>query len=163
MNDLLSLSVYIKKWIIVFTVNKLILIYLTWFVLNFVNYKYNFFLKRNDVCLMPLSTVVCVFFFHVHSLWRLIPLEQLQFQGKDQRFCVLKRFLTSAKSFHRYFRMKHPACLTNQRLDSILRYFCNSHILIAGKKSELSIIKWPRNPMLNAVMTLWQRLGNFGQ
>ena len=45
MNDL-SLSVYVKKWIIVFIVNKLILIYFTWFVYiytiyTFVNYKYN--------------------------------------------------------------------------------------------------------------------------
>ena len=57
MSDL-SLYVYVKKWILVFIVNKLILIYFTWFVYTFVNYKYNFFLKRNDVCLMPLSTLV---------------------------------------------------------------------------------------------------------
>ena len=30
----------------------------TWFVYTFVNYKYNVLLKRNDVCLMPLSTFV---------------------------------------------------------------------------------------------------------
>ena len=43
---------------IVFIVNNLILIYFTWFVYTFVNYKYNVLLKRNDVCLMPLSTFV---------------------------------------------------------------------------------------------------------
>ena len=57
MNDL-SLSVYVKKRIIVFIVNELILIYFTWFVYAFVNYKYNVLLKRDNVCLMPLSTFV---------------------------------------------------------------------------------------------------------
>ena len=43
-----------------FIVNKLILIYFTWFVYinTFVNYKYNVFLKRNDACLMPFTTFV---------------------------------------------------------------------------------------------------------
>ena len=45
MNDL-SLFVYVKKWIIVFIVSKLILIYFTWFVYTFINYKYNFYLER---------------------------------------------------------------------------------------------------------------------
>ena len=40
------LSVYVKKWIIVFILNKLILIYFTWFVHTFVNYKYNVLLER---------------------------------------------------------------------------------------------------------------------
>ena len=53
----LSLSVYVRKWI-VFIVNKLILIYFTWFVYAFVNYKYNVLLKKDDVFLMPLSTFV---------------------------------------------------------------------------------------------------------
>ena len=57
MNDL-SLSLYVKKWIIVFIVNKLILTYITWFVHNFVNYKYNVLLKRDHVCFMPLITLV---------------------------------------------------------------------------------------------------------
>ena len=37
-------------------VNKLNLIYFIWFVYAFVNYKYNVLLKRDDVCLIPLST-----------------------------------------------------------------------------------------------------------
>ena len=41
-----------------FIVNKLIIIYFTWFVYTFVNYKYNVLLKRDDVLLMPLSTFV---------------------------------------------------------------------------------------------------------
>ena len=57
MNDL-SLSVYVKKWIIVFIVNKLNFIYFTWFVYTFINYKYNVLLKRDDACLMQLSTFV---------------------------------------------------------------------------------------------------------
>ena len=57
MNDR-SLSVYVKKWIIVFIVNKLNFIYFTWFVYTFANYKYNVLLKRDNVCLMPLSTFV---------------------------------------------------------------------------------------------------------
>ena len=57
MNDR-SLSAYVKKWIIVFIVNKLSLIYFNWFAYSFVTYKYNFLLKRDDVCLIPLSTFV---------------------------------------------------------------------------------------------------------
>ena len=56
-NDL-SLSAYVKKWIVLFIVNKLILIYFTWFVYTFANCKYNVLLKRDNVCLMPLSTFV---------------------------------------------------------------------------------------------------------
>ena len=43
---------------IVFIVYKLNFIYFTWFVYTFVNCKYNVRLKRDDVCLMPLSTFV---------------------------------------------------------------------------------------------------------
>ena len=57
MNDR-SLSVYVKEWIIVYIVNKLNLIYFTWFAYTFVNYKYNVLLKIDDVCLMLLSTFV---------------------------------------------------------------------------------------------------------
>ena len=57
MNDR-SLSVYVKKWIIVLTVNKSNFTNFTWFVYTFVNYKYNVLLKRDDVCLIPLSTLV---------------------------------------------------------------------------------------------------------
>ena len=53
-----SLSVYVKNLIIELIVNKLNLIYFTWFVYSFVNYKYNVPLKRHDVCLTPLSTFV---------------------------------------------------------------------------------------------------------
>ena len=57
--SLLLLDV-VNEWlcIIVFIVNKLNCIYFTWFVHTFVNYKYNAHLKRADVCLMPLSTLV---------------------------------------------------------------------------------------------------------
>ena len=93
MNDC-SLSVYGKKWIIVFIVNKLNFIYFTWFVYTFVNYKYNVLLKRDDACLIALST-----------------------------FVTLSRF-------------------------------------DEGKKSEYSVVKWPRNPILNVMATLQQRCGN---
>ena len=53
-----SLSVYVKMLMIVFIVYKLNFIYFTWFVYTFVNCKYNVRLKRDDVCLMPLSTFV---------------------------------------------------------------------------------------------------------
>ena len=29
-----------------------------------------------------------------------------------------------------------------------------------GKKSEYSVVKWPRNPILNVMATLQQRCGN---
>ena len=57
MNDH-SLSVYVKKWIIVLILNILNFLYFTWFVYTFVNYKGNVILKRDDVCLIPLSTLV---------------------------------------------------------------------------------------------------------
>ena len=57
MNDR-SLFAYVKKWIIVFIVNKLNFRYFAWFVYTFVNYKYNVILKRDDVCLIPLNTFV---------------------------------------------------------------------------------------------------------
>ena len=57
MNDR-SLSAYVKKWIIVLILNILNFIYFTWFVYTFVNYKGNVILKRDDVCLIPLSTLV---------------------------------------------------------------------------------------------------------
>ena len=41
-----------------YIVNKLNFIYFTWFVYTFVNYKYNVLAKRDDVCLLPLSTFV---------------------------------------------------------------------------------------------------------
>ena len=44
------------------SVNKLILIYFTWFVYTFVDYKYNVLLKRDDECLMPLNTFVTLTF-----------------------------------------------------------------------------------------------------
>ena len=34
---------------------------------------------------------------------------------------------------------------------------------MVGKKSELSVIKWPRKQLFNIVATLWQRLDNVGQ
>ena len=48
MNDL-SLSVHVKKWIIVIIVNRLILIYFTCFLYTFVNYKYNILLENGFV------------------------------------------------------------------------------------------------------------------
>ena len=48
MNDL-SLSVHVKKWIIVIIVNRLILIYFTWFLYTFVNYKYKVLLENGSV------------------------------------------------------------------------------------------------------------------
>ena len=43
-----------------FIVNKSILIYFTWFVHNFANCKYKVLLKRDNVCLIPLSTFVAL-------------------------------------------------------------------------------------------------------
>ena len=86
MNDL-RLYVYVKKLVTVVTVNKSILIYFTCFVHNFVNHKYNVLLKKNDVCLMPLNTFLCVCFTSIHRK-DFICLEQLKCQGTDQRCCT---------------------------------------------------------------------------
>ena len=47
-----------KTALYLFIVNKLVLIYFTWFVYTFVNYKYNVLLKTDVVCLMSLGTFV---------------------------------------------------------------------------------------------------------
>ena len=62
MNDL-SLSVYVKNVNNLFIVNKLVLIYFTWFAFTFLNYKYNVLLKRDDVYLIPLRTFVTLSYF----------------------------------------------------------------------------------------------------
>ena len=62
MNDL-SLSVYGKNVNNLFIVNKLVLIYFTWFAFTFLNYKYNVLLQRDDVCLIPLRTFVTLSYF----------------------------------------------------------------------------------------------------
>ena len=41
-----------------YIVNKLNFTYFTWSGYTFVNYKYNVLLKKDDACLMPLSTFV---------------------------------------------------------------------------------------------------------
>ena len=68
----LSLSVYVKKWVIGFIVNQLILIYFAWFVYTFVNYKYNALLKRNDVFLMQLITFVTLSRFDERKETRIV-------------------------------------------------------------------------------------------
>ena len=60
-------SVYLKKCIIVLIVNKLILIYFTWFVYTFANYKYNVLLKRDDVCLISQGKI-SIYCCHIHEI-----------------------------------------------------------------------------------------------
>ena len=142
MNDF-SLYVYVKKWIIVIIVNKLILIYFTRFVHNFVNHKYNVLLKRNDVCLMTLNTFVCVCVFHVHSPWRLHLSGTVGMSGNRSTKLWWRRFFPLPSPFiatlapslatlscsHTRSRQSHESTrvrLACQRLDLILQYFCNS-------------------------------------
>ena len=58
-----------------YIVNKLNFIYFTWFVYTFVNYKYNVLLNRDDVYLMPLTTLVTLSRFD---------------EGKEIRIAVVK-------------------------------------------------------------------------
>ena len=109
---------------------------------------------------------MCFTFIHREDL---ICLEQLECQGTDQRCCVeVVPFLCQVPLSYSHTRSRESHELTRvrlvcQRLDSLLKCFCNSHVSMAGKKSELSVIKWPRNQLLNVVVTLWQRLDNVGQ
>ena len=57
---------------IVFIVYKLNFIFFTWFVYTFVNCKYNVRLKRDDVCLMPLSTFVTLSRFNERKEIRVV-------------------------------------------------------------------------------------------
>ena len=104
-------------------VSKLVLIYFTWFIHNFVNYKCNV-LKRNNACLMPLSTFMCVSMcvcVHacVHAcvcvsrplMVKASSVSNSSNVGEQINDVVLKTFLSSSKSLHHYFRMKYHACL----------------------------------------------------
>ena len=66
------ICLYRKVWIVVFIVNELILIYFTWFVYTFDKYKYNVLLKRDDMCLMPLSTFVTLSRFNDRNEIRIV-------------------------------------------------------------------------------------------
>ena len=104
-----------------------------------------------------------------HLPWRLHLSEKFGMQGNRSKMLCWSRFFpcqvplsyshTRSRESHELTRV----CLVCQRLDSLLKCFCNSHVSMAGKKSELSVIKWPRNQLLNVVVTLWQRLDNVGQ
>ena len=140
MNDL-NLYVYGKKWITVVIVNRLILIYFTWFVHNFVNHNTTALLKRNDVCLMSLNTFVCL--FHVRSPWRLFLSGTVGMSGNKSTMLCWGRFFPLPSRFittlaptlatlscsHTTSRESHElnrVRLACQRLYSILQYFCNS-------------------------------------
>ena len=139
----LSLCVYVKKWIIVVIVNKLSLIYFTWFVHNFVSHKYNVPLKRNNVCLMLYNTFVSMCVFHVHSPWRLLLSGTVGMSGNRSTVLCWSRFFPLSSPFIAtlspslatlscaYTRSRQSNELTRvglacQRLESILKYFCNS-------------------------------------
>ena len=140
MNDL-SLYVYVKKWISVVTVNKLILMYFAWFVHSFVNHKYNVLLKTNDVCLMPCNAFACV--FQVDSPWRLHLSGTIGMSGNRSTMLCWRRFFplpspfiatlapslatlscsnTQSRQSHKLTRVR----LACQRLDSIFKCFCDS-------------------------------------
>ena len=86
MNDR-SLSVYVKKWIIVLTVNKSNFTNFTWFVYTFVNCKYNVLLKRDDVCLIPLSTLVTLSRFDEGKEIRIVCSKMLNVVATMQQRC----------------------------------------------------------------------------
>ena len=135
---------YMKKWITVVIVDILFLIYFTWFVHNFVNHKYNVLLKRNDVCLIPLNTFVCVCVcFTSTSQWRLHLSGTVGMSGNRSMMLCWRRFfplpspfiatlapsLTTLSYSHTRSRQSHELTrvrLACQKLDSILRHFCNS-------------------------------------
>ena len=139
----LNLYVYVKKLIIVVIVNKLILTYSTWLVHNFLKHKYNALLKRKDVCLMPLNTFVCVCVcvFHIHSPWTFHLSGTVGMSGNSccaEDVCflwpitfivTLAPSLATLSCSNTRSRQSHELTkvrLACQRLDSILKYFCNS-------------------------------------
>ena len=133
-NKWMTSYVYVKKWIIVVILKKLISIYFTWLVRT-VNHKYNVLLKRNDACLMPHNTFVCV--SHVHSPWRFhLPGNtstmlcwRCFFPLPSPFIGTLARSLATLSCSHTIIRQSQEltrARLASQRLDSIIKYFCNS-------------------------------------
>ena len=131
MNDR-SLSVYVKKWIIVFIVNKLNFIYFTWFVYTFVNYKYNVFLKRDDVCLIPLRTLVTLSRFD---------------EGKEIRIvCSKMAQKSNAKCCG---NVKATLC---QRLDNIGERHCHK---VGNRRRHNSHFRPCHNVVTTSTMTCW--------
>ena len=69
------------------TVNKSNFTNFTWFVYTFVNYKYNVLLKRDDVCLIPLSTLVTLSRFDEGKEIRIVCSKMLNVVAKMQQRC----------------------------------------------------------------------------
>ena len=115
-----------------FIVNKLNFIYFTWFVYTFVNYKYNVLLKRDDVCLIPLSTLVTLSRFD---------------EGKEIRIvCGKMAYKSNAKCCGKV------AATLWQRLDSVGERRCHN----VGNR------RWPKShfrPCHNVVTTSLCQLG----
>ena len=70
-----------------FIVNKLNFIYFTWFVYTFVNYKYNVLLKRDDMCLIPLSTLVTLSRFDEGKEIKIVCSKMLNVAATPQQRC----------------------------------------------------------------------------
>ena len=123
---------------------------------------------------------MCV--FHVHLPWGLHLSGTVGMSGKISTMLCWRRFFPLRSPFiatlapslatlscsHTRNRQSHVLTrvrLTCQRLNSILRYFCNALTFQWRKRNQnFSIIKWPRNQMLllrrrysNVVATSWQR------
>ena len=131
------LSVYVKKWIIVFIVNKLNFIYFTWFVYTFVNYKYNVLLKRDDVCLIPLSTLVTPSRFH---------------KGKEIRIVLSKMAKKSNAKC-----CGNVAAMLWQRLDNVGERRCHN---VGNRHRYSSQFRSCHNVVTRSITTLWQRCHN---
>ena len=112
---------------------------------------------------------MCV--FHVHSPWRLHLSGTVGMWGNRSMMLCWRRFyplpspfiatlapsLATLSCSHTRSRQSHEPTrvrLACQKLNSIPNF------AMVGKKSELSVIKWLRNQMINVVATLWQRSGN---
>ena len=117
---------------------------------------------------------------HIHSPWRLYLSGTVAMAENRSTMLCWRRFFPLPSPFiatlapslatlscsHTRSRQSHELTMVHlacQRLDSVLKFFCNSLTFQCWERtelSELSIIKWPTIQMLNVVGTLQQRCGS---
>ena len=120
-----------------FIVNKLNFIYFTWFVYTFVNYKCNVLLKRDDVCLIPLSTLVTLKRFD---------------EGKEIRIvCSKMASKSNAKC------CGGVATTFWQRLDNVGERRCHK---VGNRRRHNSHFPPCHRVVTKSTTTLWQRCHN---
>ena len=132
-NEWLQFICLCKKWINLFTVNRLNFVYFIWFVYTFVNYKYNVLSKRDDVCLIPLNTLVTLSRFDEEKEIRIV--------------CSKIALKSNAKC------CGNVAATLWLRLDNVGQRHCHN---VGNRHRHNSHFRPCHNVVTTSTMTLWQ-------